>query len=350
MINMLQPPIPGAPATLGERAEQINRLFAEVNNAARALVYRRGELGRELLAARSAVEEEHGPGHWEAWCQENIHRSQGDIRKLMALAAAPDPVAAAAQEREKARVGMAEQRANVSAVGPAAPHLRLVPQSDPADADEADPVQATIAVLDALSETHRSAVLAHYWAKLDAAPRTRDTQQSAAYAWERIVYADHFAEAPLSEDQTREYVVSVASELGIPAPPVSFTVRDGSSTAAYASRGTINFGKQSTQRVIILHELAHILTPNAEAHGPEWVACYAALVERYLDAPAQAALNSRPEVPGRTTFRKVKPGDTTGWTEITMGYDDDDPADEYDEAGEYDESDADEYAGSTHWE
>ena len=53
----------------------------------------------------------------KVWCADNIHRSKGDIRKLMALAGADDPEAAIAKERTDARSRMTANRANVRPVG-----------------------------------------------------------------------------------------------------------------------------------------------------------------------------------------------------------------------------------------
>lgn len=173
-------------ATLEERARAINWLFEEVNNVERTLTCRRGELGRELLKARTAVDTEHGPGHWEDWCKENIHRSQRDIRKLIAIAAAADPASAAAAEREAAKVRMAsvrEERANTADVRPARAeareekdssadqraHVRAIPNPERPTLSvvpKADPVSEAIEMIDAvladLSATERAAVLAHY--------------------------------------------------------------------------------------------------------------------------------------------------------------------------------------------
>jgi hypothetical protein len=142
--------------------------------------------------------------------------------------------------------------------------------------------------------------------------RPRDTQRKAAYRWEQAVYADQYAEERLSEEQTREYVARVAGDLGIPLPPTSFTCRRN----AYELHGAVSFTKGGDRRVVILHELAHVLTSSGEGHGPQWIACYAALVERYLGAWAEDALPQRPEVEitkfvnGEISY---EPRDGAGW-------------------------------------
>jgi hypothetical protein len=115
-------------APLACHAEEIARQFRCLDAAVQEVVGLRVAAGRALVAARAAVDAEHGPGHWEEWCSENVHRSQGDIRKLVAIATAADPEAAAAAEREAAKVRMAkvrEDRANVRAVEQRA-KLRLI--------------------------------------------------------------------------------------------------------------------------------------------------------------------------------------------------------------------------------
>jgi hypothetical protein len=62
---------------------------------------------RLLLEAKGRVEAgEAGKIGWRQWCEENIKRSQRDIRFLIACARSPDPEAAIASERERARQGM----------------------------------------------------------------------------------------------------------------------------------------------------------------------------------------------------------------------------------------------------
>jgi hypothetical protein len=60
-----------------------------------------------LIAVRRRIPE----GQWEAWCADNIHRSMGGIRKMMALARTGDPEAAAEEERSQARERMRAHRA-----------------------------------------------------------------------------------------------------------------------------------------------------------------------------------------------------------------------------------------------
>src|ERR1051326_1529865 len=75
--------------------------------------------GQLLIEAQKRVEAgEAGDTTWSDWVKQHIDRSPGDVRKVMALARAGDPVTARVEEKEKARRGMARlrhERANVSA-------------------------------------------------------------------------------------------------------------------------------------------------------------------------------------------------------------------------------------------
>ena len=75
--------------------------------------------GKLLIDAQKRVEAgEAGDITWSDWVKQHIDRSAGDVRKVMALARAGDPLAARVQEKERSRRGMAalrHERANISA-------------------------------------------------------------------------------------------------------------------------------------------------------------------------------------------------------------------------------------------
>ena len=59
---------------------------------------------RLLAEARSRVDDgEAGEISWEAWCRDNVERSQRDVRRLLALVKADDPAAKADADRKAAR-------------------------------------------------------------------------------------------------------------------------------------------------------------------------------------------------------------------------------------------------------
>ena len=86
-------------------ADEINACFAKTDDL-RILA------GKNLLEAKGLVEAgEAGRTTWKAWLAENIKRSERDCRKIMSIAASPDPAAALKKEQEKAREAMAASRA-----------------------------------------------------------------------------------------------------------------------------------------------------------------------------------------------------------------------------------------------
>ena len=98
-----------APHSLEAAAASINRHIDLFTRAAGTYQSHRVRAGHELIAVRKHIPE----GEWESWCADNIHRSQRDIRKLIALACTGHPEMAAEQERSEARERMRAHRANV---------------------------------------------------------------------------------------------------------------------------------------------------------------------------------------------------------------------------------------------
>ncbi len=97
-----------APNSLESAAIQINRYLALAERAEGNAVSYRICAGHELIRVRPRIPH----GEWEAWCAENIRRSQGDIRKLMQMAGSNDPEDALEQERAAGRERKALARAN----------------------------------------------------------------------------------------------------------------------------------------------------------------------------------------------------------------------------------------------
>jgi hypothetical protein len=93
-------------ATLDERAAEINRLFDRADQADIRANHQRLAAGAELIAAKALVRH----GEWQAWCKANIQRSAGDIRKVMHMAGAEDPMAELEAERARTRKAVANLR------------------------------------------------------------------------------------------------------------------------------------------------------------------------------------------------------------------------------------------------
>lgn len=89
-----------AEVTLAERADAINDLLEKIYIHGQQTERLRWRAAVELHNARKLVPE----GQWEVWCENNIRRSLGDIRKLLKMAKAHDPEAAHEAEKASRRV------------------------------------------------------------------------------------------------------------------------------------------------------------------------------------------------------------------------------------------------------
>jgi hypothetical protein len=126
--------------------------------------------GKLLIEARQRVESgEAGDITWSDWVKQHIDRSPGDVRKVMALARAGDPLTARGQEKERAQQGMARlrhERANVSAL----PQLC-------ADETAEDLPGEILAQWGRLSSSNRGDLLRQLWLALPL------TEQSEFLSW-----------------------------------------------------------------------------------------------------------------------------------------------------------------------
>ena len=109
--------------TLADLAVEINAAFGQADSS-------RLHAGRLLLQAQEIFKAGKARGDsWRAWCATNIpDRSYRDIGRVMKLARSADPIAALAEERKKARLGMAKKRAREAErtnVSPPAPQIAL---------------------------------------------------------------------------------------------------------------------------------------------------------------------------------------------------------------------------------
>ncbi len=96
-------------------------LLAKSDANFKAAGHQRISAGLLFLEVKQRVEAgeagERYANKWERYCEDHLaERSMSDIRKCIALAKSPDPLAAQAQERARAREGMARHRSNVGAV------------------------------------------------------------------------------------------------------------------------------------------------------------------------------------------------------------------------------------------
>lgn len=116
--------------------------------------------------------------------------------------------------------------------------------------------------------------------------RKRDSQRGKVYAWERHFHATgRDYEMTLKECQA--LVNKVAKFYSVRAPKV--TDGRGRRSAYWYNSWEIALPRWSRQPVIILHELAHMITGNliiwgkrVASHGPEFVGVEMYLLNKYL--------------------------------------------------------------------
>lgn len=141
----------------------------------------------------------------------------------------------------------------------------------------------------------------------------RDTQRAKVYAWERIAFPGFLTTNKLTPRETRELIARVYADVAAagghaPDPVIKFTKRAGSACASWRQ---LNFTPRNITLALALHEIAHSLTYDSlslhfalrqlsvapselspfqshalerfcdQGHGPRYVACYIALMERY---------------------------------------------------------------------
>jgi len=117
MAEVLKDEHVGALDPLPTVADKINALFDKAAKADEKAESYRISAGLELAKARGRVDAgEAGEITWGAWCAEHVRRSEGDIRKVLAIANAADPTKAAAAERQRNQEAVARHRAYVRAV------------------------------------------------------------------------------------------------------------------------------------------------------------------------------------------------------------------------------------------
>jgi len=103
-----------AELTLDQRVAEINRMCGRLNQRDAQNTRLRWRVAKELYTLQQIILAQGLP--WEAWCEEHIIRSLGDVRKLISMAKTHDPEAAHETEKATKRQAMKvtrEQRAHM---------------------------------------------------------------------------------------------------------------------------------------------------------------------------------------------------------------------------------------------
>ena len=114
---------------------------------------------------------------------------------------------------------------------------------------------------------------------------TRDQQRSAVYAWERAIEAafpDVSRKLPLSE--CGDYIARVWNDYRPGTNPPELGDGRGRSHAC-GSRWSIKLPVWARKPIVVLHEVAHALTP-ADRHGPLFARLFFELLTHYEKVPA----------------------------------------------------------------
>lgn len=126
----------------------------------------------------------------------------------------------------------------------------------------------------------------------------RDTQKARAYRSESVLYS----KAHLGHDETRAMIDRVMRSkwMGRHAPVVARRYRLGWLTVRCEARGHISragrtgitLRGRSIPAWLVLHEIAHVLSPEDPGHGHQWAAIYLRLVRRFLGVESYRRLRA----------------------------------------------------------
>jgi putative metallohydrolase (TIGR04338 family) len=116
----------------------------------------------------------------------------------------------------------------------------------------------------------------------------RDNQRSLCYAWEKAVTGGkHFTAQWATMDEVAAYMKPIwKSERGrygranVPMPTLHHGHWDQRRALAYGNH-TISLPRWSRNEWVVLHEMAHRLTPSDEAHGPRFIGVLMGLAARH---------------------------------------------------------------------
>lgn len=127
--------------------------------------------------------------------------------------------------------------------------------------------------------------------------RPRDNQRSRVYEWERAAaknidgrdfYSGEFETLEECEAFMNPIWRSERGRVGLAKSKTPELSRNlwGQRSASASSSNVIKLPKWARSRWVILHEMAHRLTPADEAHGPRFVGVLIGLVCRHMDYDA----------------------------------------------------------------
>lgn len=147
-------------------------------------------------------------------------------------------------------------------------------------------------------------------------PRSRDNQRSRVYAWERacveqLAHSDIYDAEFQTLDECAEFAAPIWRKergrvgLARQRAPVIERPSWGQRRALAHADHRITLPRWARSRWVILHELAHRLTPRDEAHGPRFVGVLMGLVARWLDYDATQLMALADEMGAKYHARSI---------------------------------------------
>ena len=140
--------------------------------------------------------------------------------------------------------------------------------------------------------------------------RPRDTQRSRVYAWERSLNGASMHVGSLSLENVAAMVAKVwraeRGRYGLSnAPSPGVECGRGARRAFVRSSHSLVFPRWARNEWVVLHELAHRLTPHDAGHGPRFVACLIGLASRHMGRDVQLLIDSLAEFCVKVDLRSV---------------------------------------------
>ena len=150
----------------------------------------------------------------------------------------------------------------------------------------------------------------------------RDNQKSKVYGWERQFQNSHFIDIKSGNERCHDeltlkecerLVKTVCRYFKVTRIP-SVTDGRGCRSAYWFSHWEIKLPKWARQETVVLHELAHMITPmlfrRVAPHGREFVGVQMSLLNRYMDIPydvlMETARNHRVDFISQQSYKDAR--------------------------------------------
>lgn len=141
--------------------------------------------------------------------------------------------------------------------------------------------------------------------------RPRDNQRSLVYAWERKIEGYHRAPEWATMDEVTAWALPIWRAergrygLAKKVAPNMVAASWGQRRALAHADHKISLPLWARQKPVVLHEIAHLLSPTDEAHGPRFVGLLVGLLARHAGFRAEELLKLADAMGVRYYLRSV---------------------------------------------